>query len=532
MADQVDFPNIYIDGASGGVGSQADPYSDFSDINWTTGGDNSIFDYLAGSPSASPTIYLAKGTTWREQMTTGASGTATYPIVITGYGSGADPKILGSVELTTWSEDTGHWTCSYTGALEVMWFEETDGSVSWGNLKANKAACVAEYDWYSDGSDVWVFAATDPDTRYTAVETSERDYGITGDAIDYITVDGLEIRYALLSGIYHHNSDNWVIQNNTLCYFCKTSKNDENAQIIFTSCSNNVTIKDNVCHDAATQGIWVWSGSGLGSSNDALVEGNEVYNCYHSNIDMICGNNGVLNGGTVRYNLCYQNDDFDTGVVDGALIFMEGQDSDDKAENIDIYYNICLNVIKCGIQLYTWCNNINIYNNVVYGTHSGTTPLGGIRLDGANTTNVVIKNNISMDVTGGQLWIGGSSRVSACDNNLWYHSGGGSNVYVYYNGTSYHYNDFANYKTATGWDNNGKWENPKFVNAANMADTDYKIQITSPCKNTGVNVSLTEDYFGGPVPSGTPDIGAYEIPALSGYICFNQWIKIKEIKYG
>jgi len=96
---------IYIDASvgDGGVGSQADPYNNLSDVNWTTGGDNSIFDYLAGSPSESPTIYLAKGQTWREQMTVGASGIEAYPIVVTSYGSGADPIINGSDLVTTWT---------------------------------------------------------------------------------------------------------------------------------------------------------------------------------------------------------------------------------------------------------------------------------------------------------------------------------------------------------------------------------------------------------------------------------------------
>jgi len=103
-ADQPDFPNIYIDEGCAGthVGSQANPYDALSEINWTTGGDNSIFDYLAGAPSASPTIHFNKGDTWREQLTVGCSGTATYPIVITSYGSGADPIISGMREVTGW----------------------------------------------------------------------------------------------------------------------------------------------------------------------------------------------------------------------------------------------------------------------------------------------------------------------------------------------------------------------------------------------------------------------------------------------
>ena len=109
-ADQPDFPKIYIDEGCGGthVGSQANPYDDLSDINWTTGGDNSIFDYLAGSPTQSPTIYLKKGDTWREQMTIGCSGTATYPIIITSYGSGADPIISGAIDYvgSSWTQLT------------------------------------------------------------------------------------------------------------------------------------------------------------------------------------------------------------------------------------------------------------------------------------------------------------------------------------------------------------------------------------------------------------------------------------------
>ena len=109
-ADQVDFPAIYIDASvgDGGVGSQADPYNNLSDVNWTTGGDNSIFDYLAGTPSESPTIYLKKGGTWREQMTVGASGLAAYRNVITAYGTGADPIISGADLKTTPTDWMGY----------------------------------------------------------------------------------------------------------------------------------------------------------------------------------------------------------------------------------------------------------------------------------------------------------------------------------------------------------------------------------------------------------------------------------------
>ena len=38
--------NIYLDNAGTGAGSIGDPYGAFSEINWTTGGANSIFDWV------------------------------------------------------------------------------------------------------------------------------------------------------------------------------------------------------------------------------------------------------------------------------------------------------------------------------------------------------------------------------------------------------------------------------------------------------------------------------------------------------
>ena len=117
-ADQVDFPDIYIDEsvAPGGVGSEVDPYSDFSEINWSAGGDNSITDWYAGAEDASATINLQKGEEWREQMTIGASGSATYPIITRAYGAGADPIINAADIITEWSV-SGGWSSTYTDSF-------------------------------------------------------------------------------------------------------------------------------------------------------------------------------------------------------------------------------------------------------------------------------------------------------------------------------------------------------------------------------------------------------------------------------
>lgn len=131
MADQENFPDIYIDESvsPGGVGSLADPYSDFSEINWTAGGDNSITDYYGGSPSASVTINLKKGETWLEKLTVGESGTATYPIITQAYGSGNLPIIDGELTRTTCITITGQDYITID-ALELKNSISTSGEVS------------------------------------------------------------------------------------------------------------------------------------------------------------------------------------------------------------------------------------------------------------------------------------------------------------------------------------------------------------------------------------------------------------------
>jgi len=98
MADQANFPDIYIDSAAagGGTGALASPYNAFSDINWTTGGDNSVFDYYAGSPTASVNIYLKRGSRWATVMQPTTGGVEGFPLTFSPYGSGARPIIGGT----------------------------------------------------------------------------------------------------------------------------------------------------------------------------------------------------------------------------------------------------------------------------------------------------------------------------------------------------------------------------------------------------------------------------------------------------
>jgi len=128
MADHADFPDIYIDGTTGGVGSEADPLSAFSDINWTTGGDNSVYDAVAAGKDV--TINLKRGVTWRETLTVGASGSAAHPITIQAYGSGADPVINGGDVLTGFD-------AAYDANLEALWYMEEESGTRYDETANN-----------------------------------------------------------------------------------------------------------------------------------------------------------------------------------------------------------------------------------------------------------------------------------------------------------------------------------------------------------------------------------------------------------
>ena len=55
------------------------------------------------------TVFLKKGDTWREQLDLSYAGTSDSNIVITSYGTGANPIISGGEILTTWAQNGSIW---------------------------------------------------------------------------------------------------------------------------------------------------------------------------------------------------------------------------------------------------------------------------------------------------------------------------------------------------------------------------------------------------------------------------------------
>jgi len=93
------------------------------DLAWKT-----IAKVNAASLSPGDSVLFKRGETWREQLTVPSSGSAGSPITFGAYGTGDDPKIYGSTQVSGWDQDDipGEW-----GDLSAESFEGTGYEESW-----------------------------------------------------------------------------------------------------------------------------------------------------------------------------------------------------------------------------------------------------------------------------------------------------------------------------------------------------------------------------------------------------------------
>ena len=415
MADQADFPDVYVDEsvAPGGVGSQADPYSDFSEINWTTGGDNSIFDYYAGSPAASATINLQKGETWNEVLDLKVDGTATYPLKAQAYGAGANPIIRGVADLTS---ATYKWTTSNAGANNEWYCEIAAGgdpSLEDSHLlllngtaatESNALVDVApdlgnlnDHEWgYGDndalGYDTFYFRddSGDPDTSGVLLETPVQKC-IRVYAMSYITVDGIDANNGynpsgslfVTGGCDHVTVKNleasWngytgiVIGTGTNCTVdnCTTSYNGGH-NISATSGTGNTFSNNTSHHCRATSfnGGTRFTGYGLKflAEDSSKMFGNATYLNDYDGINLDISTVGCTDC-EIYENLIYDN--WQTGIL------IEQQTHRTKVYRNFMYDNNTTGKSSVAeISIIQYCHDTEIYNNIIYKTKANDSGTG------------------------------------------------------------------------------------------------------------------------------------------------------------
>lgn len=490
--------SYYADATLGddeGTGEIGDPWEHCPGMTGWTG---------ATTLSPGDTVKFKRGEAWRAWVGVSASGTEGNPITFTDYGTGNLPKIMGSDLVETWSTEGGDvWSASYDDSedqLYQVWFYETDGSISWGAAVADVESLAQECDFFydSDADKLYVYAASDPDSRYTKIEASIR-YGTFEVKQSYITVENIEFLHARAYGVRFWGHVGETTYSDQICQDCEVHHigyfyGGTYQGFGITAIGGNNKVLRNKVYQVGRTGIYA-IGDGETQAGK-LIEGNEIFNCYYNIIDLKNGESVDQYDVTIRYNLIYMDDDaFYSGVSAGHGIYVQ-----ETNHNLEIYYNIIYNTLGAGIAISADVVEAEVYNNVIYGagTDENFAGISGFGLTGTG----VIKNNIVMNSHYRPLQI--TSTNTTCDYNCYYQEGEYPQQISYIDGNLNE--TLAEHRTETGYDTNGMNSDPLFTDPANA---DFTLQVTSPCINTGVAVGLTQDYAGN-IVGALPDIGAYE----------------------
>jgi hypothetical protein len=457
---------------------------------------------------------------WREELSTGSSGSAGNPITFGSYGSGAQPIISGANLLAlSWTNVSGNlWSATLATQPYIVLFNGTLGT-----REASSSAVTAANEWFWGSSTLYVYSTSNPATAFTSpgIEAGARPSTIAINN-NYVTVYNLELTGAdepehgsitmysvsniTLNGITTLNNTGYGVEdysatapaNNNITVENSTVAWSGGSGIVISGYTNTMLVQNNAVHHNGWDGYDASSPRGISGSGpnniNITIQYNDVYEngqgiataaMYVPGIDCDTCGTGVV----IQYNLSWGNSA-------GGIVA-------DADNNLTIAYNVSYNNAQSGIYAFSDANTsmtgILIYNNTVYG-NTGSTGNAGIRLDGPGTsnscTNNFIENNIVLaTVSAPNLLVQGG-----CDNT----GGNGSgNIYTYNSfGTaasnfitwgSTTYSTYSSWETATGncgtaGCSHSDQTSPTFTNAAG---NNFTLTSASSAIDAGTNLGST-----------------------------------------
>jgi len=493
----------YVDcsAATNGDGSQASPW-------------NSLASPNAHAFGSGDSLLFKRGTTCNGAFVAHNSGSASAPITLADYGTGAQPILDGG----TTNEAT-------IKIFEYEYYEIRNlairGGSLWGiRVDASKAG-LALHHFYFINLDI---------SAVNHLATARNDGGLLG---VYPGVNSsATINDVLVDGVTAHNS---------------TAGAGVTIGEGQTLGGSGVTVRNTTAHDVAGDGIVVWQ------HNNGLVENSVAYN---TGICPTCGGttpmgiwtwnaNGVVIQNTESYeNHTWNEKDGGAYDIDGqnsnnTYQYNYGHDSDGACVHIADYggtdtvnsivrYNICANNAQHDTTIgeivpWTWSgghlNGVQIYNNTIYANPGPTATNFAVFHEGSNyrtTTPSFFKNNIIYSVHPSMAHFFHENDI-ASDYNIWYSTTGS---HIFNNGNVTIYNSFSAYQAGTGQDAHSLSANPLLnspgYHGAGRPTTQYTLQSGSPAQGAGTNVCAvscltgnmgTRDFFGQSLGS-THSIGA------------------------
>jgi len=484
------------------------------DQAWATIAKVNGFTFAAGD-----TIALKKGSMWREKLIVPRSGTAGNYMVITNYGTGTNPQLLGSSVSSAWTNTSGNiWQSNSTfagdpSAYSTLFFCEPTDTI-WGVYKSNTGSLAAKYDWTYSSSRVYVYSTSDPATAFSNVEVPQLQFCLDLGDKDYIEVNGLDFHFATWGGICQHTTTmvntGFIMRN---CFSSWFGGINGYGYGIFINNIHHTLIEHNTFHDAGRRGISINNGCNT-DIDDIIVQNNVFYNGWHTtgpDIETGTSTSGDFTNVIVRNNLIW---DVPNKISPYAIsMWIQGpHGGTGQIRGIKIYNNIIKYQSGRGIALED-IDGAEIYNNTFYGDNTNNTTDMYQFFTNDGSTDINVKNNIfytqlTTDVVAQMVTYGVSNAQVDADYNLYYAPN--NVVPIVYSGSAYHMNDIALIRSTFGWEINSPTPaNPNFVST-----TDYHVQEGSPAIDNALPIDyITTDFYGNARSATTPTIGAIEYDA-------------------
>lgn len=469
-------------------------------------------------PGAS--LCFRAGGSWTGQLAPKGSGSASAPVTIDQYGTGAKPKLTaGASDLNTVSlVNQSYWEINNldiantkssvgdyrgiqilgrdAGTLEHIYIRncaihDVTGEVNWigGDVADNKPGVKFQTGWDASKRTGGIVVEVQS-TAATPVKTKFNDIKIENNVITNCSFAGISFKQ--LDGSVHWGvrssaadskfmpHTNIVIRNN----FISQSNATLGCNGIYLTDSKNALIERNVVAQAGTSGIELYY------TDSVTVQYNETFGTVrkaggadHNGIDTDKGTTNSI----IQYNYVHDNGD---GILLCQFAFGDSV----------VRYNVLTNNSRYQIYLHSDKSATSaIYNNTVYvDKYNASLVYGyGTALD----ADYLLTNNIFDSTRSGAVLTTGGGIVY--DNNLYF----GSSV------------------TAPSMDKRALKADPRFVGPgqggtgtlAGPALTSlggYKLSAGSPAVNSGTAISGNGelDFWSNRLYTGAPDIGAYEAP--------------------
>jgi len=517
---------------------------------WKTINKVNHFNFLPGD-----SLLFKKGEIWKESMNFPSSGNSSAPIIIGSYGNGPMPIITGRDVYLGWN-DPATWT--YLG--NNLWYREQSYNPQrlWINgeeVLRNEVVDSLDgtrYMWAWENSRLYVYSVSNPATSFSMMETNVFYFTVRFENKAYIFVQDIDVQggysfaFALLGCSYITVKDCNIGAYSRQGILIRDSQGVSSTYVIIDHCELDSRFHFSYGKNKGIDdGIQISNGA-----NDCMVRNSAVKDFGHTGIylkGLSSSAKGVYNNKIYGNYISGENVTYQRGIGTDGL--------ENKCRDNEFFNNIIKNTT---VQNQINGNNNWIHHNIIDGIRNSPVrtfaTARGIHLQAYGTNMVChdnkIDNNLIMNCDEPGIYLrrdqnpivhnyirnniiincGRNSRdglndiaITIEDHNLimtnyFYNNclfnGDETAPVVYHRGTYVNAANFNNQVSTMDSAANNIQKDPLLTTSDSLY---YYLSQNSPCIDAGIDVGLTNDFYGNKIFFGNaPDIGIHEYASTTG----------------